>query len=49
MNLILRHTIKSIAPISVVGLLQTKESWKSIIRKEQDFVEKNAFVVVALN
>jgi hypothetical protein len=49
MNLILRHTIKSIVPMSVVGLPQTKESWKNIIRKEQDFVEKNAFVTADLN
>jgi hypothetical protein len=49
MNLILRHTIKSIALMSVVGLLQTKELWKSIIRKEQDFVEKNAFVIADPN
>jgi hypothetical protein len=35
--------------MSAVGLLQIKESWKSIIKKEQGFVEKNVFVPVGLN
>jgi hypothetical protein len=48
MNLTLRHTIKSTVLMSVVEYLQIKESWKSIIKKEQGFVEKKEFVVVVL-
>jgi hypothetical protein len=35
--------------MSAVGLPQTKESWKSIIRKGLGFVEKNVFVDVVLS
>jgi hypothetical protein len=48
MNLTLRHTIKSTVLMSVVEYLQIKESWKSIIKKEQGFVEKKEFVVAVL-
>jgi len=48
MSLTLRHTTKSIVLMSVAGYLQIKESWKSIIKKEQGFVEKKEFVTVVL-
>ena len=32
--------------MNVVELLQIKELWKSIIKRGQDFVENNVFVVV---
>lgn len=35
--------------MNVVGLRQTKELWKSIIKKEQGFVEKKDCADVAPN
>jgi hypothetical protein len=46
MSLSLKLIIKSIALINVVGLLQTKELWRSIIKSEQGLRVKKGYVLV---
>jgi hypothetical protein len=45
-NLSLKHTIKNIVQMSVAGLQQIKELWKSTIKKGLGFVEKKDCAVV---